>query len=474
MASQQLDARQRMFSDNCDEQIAYLNQHCVYKEEPLSAKEVPNAIALPPFKAEDLFSLIGGIYDENFNTEALGIDLVSINDVGFEKYGITKDTVLEYCDETVVFGGYLHWFFGHLIYISIFERLWYVCDKIPSDIKIIFLAVGNKLTALQKDLLSSIGISEKNIIVINKPTKFKKIIVPEECIKLNVDTQTVCYSDEYLSVYNAILKNIKPSEHKKLYLTKSSYKKYGDLNVMIGERYFENFYRKKGFYVVAPEKLPIKEQIALILGADEIVGTSGTQMTLAAVMARPETKIVYLEKNNGGGFAGIYWHINKQKNLNYFFVDVSIDFLLPKFDDESIYLIGITNCWKKYVEFAYGEVLRESQDDTLKKYAMEYIYCWCKLYSEVRPYSFNTLDFIEPIDFLDNMHKVLFGTALDRTKFNITPSKWQLMNDNAALTNNINSVSEEKNKLLSEKAALEEKLQTIMGKIKEIEDLCNS
>lgn len=473
MQSEIFDEYQRILADNSEEQVEYLSKHCVYKSEKLLVKEIDNGIVLPPFKVENLFPHVGGVYDENFNTEALGIDLVSVNDVGFDKCGINKDDELEYCDETVVYGGYIHWFFGNLIYISIFERLWYLCDKLPFNGKIIFLVTW-KLTELQKELLKIIGITEENIIVVSKPTKFKKIIVPEECVRLDPPTHTTYYSDEYMCIFNKIQENVQPANYKKLYLTKSQYKKYGDLNVMVGEKYFEDFYREKGFYIVAPEKLPIKEQISLFLGADEIVGTAGTQMTFAAVMAKPKTKIVYLEKNNGGGFQCIYWHINTQKNLDYFFVDVSIDFLLPKYDDDSIYLIGITDCWKKYVEFSYGYQLEETQNDTLRDYAVEYINTWCKLYSEVRPLSFKVFEGIEPIDFIDNMHKVLFGTAIDRTKFIISPPRNQLVNNNRALTNQINTVMQEKNRLLNEKAVLEEKIKEISAKLKDIENICGN
>lgn len=465
MENQNTDTNQGLFINNYDEQMRFFAEHCVYENKNLNVEEVINGVALPPIKVKDIFQLVGGIYD--INTKATGFDLFPFLNIDYEKYNIEK---MEYRDEVVVFGGYLHWFFAYLIYISLAERLWYICDKLPFKGKIIFLSFGNQLNALQKELLKSIGIAEENIMLITKPTRFKKIIVPEPSITLDIKTHTVYYTDEYLYSFNAILKNIKPSEHKKVYLTKTSHKKYGDLNVVTGEEYFEDFYRKKGFYVVAPEKLPIKEQLSIISGADEIVGIVGTQMIFAAAIARPETKIVCLAKNNEADFTEVYWHLCTQKNLKFVLVDVSVNFLLPTSNDRAVYLVGISDCWRKYVEAVYGEIISETETETvtLNRYAIEYIRRWCRLYSEISPKCFGLIDYTEPIDFLENMHKVLFGAGLDKTRFNITPSKKQLLTENADLKKQFNALSSEKNLLIKEKNELQQKISSIEEKIKKM------
>ena len=215
---------------------------------------VDNGIILPLRKTEipapdAIYE--GGVCDEDFKFISGHIRVDNTNYDNYETVRSYKPSEVDYIDEEVIYAGTAFSHFGHFLLESI-SRLWWVIQNNKFNIKVVFLK-NRPFDSPFLQLLNLIGLKKENILFLEKPTKFSKVIVPE---------QSMCfysyYHDEFLLPYNAILKNIEPEKHKKIYLSRTKFSKKD----LINEEYFENFYKDMGYKIVYPEQLDIKEQIA--------------------------------------------------------------------------------------------------------------------------------------------------------------------------------------------------------------------
>ncbi|MCP1772819.1 hypothetical protein J2T38_001655 [Neisseria perflava] len=224
-------------------------------------------------------------------------------------------------------------------------------------------------------LLTYTGIPRENIIFLDKPTRFKKVYIPD---------QSLCYLNyyhqEYALPYQTITTQIPAAGHKKIYLSRTQFRKKD----CIGEEYFEQFYRNQGYHIVYPEQLDITEQIALISGADEIVSTIGTISHLA-LFAHEGAKIVTLLR------ARNYFNIpqaiiNQAKGLDYTFVDATCNFLPHRYS-ANCYYIGPTPMWQRFVKAEYGIDLNIDFFAYLnsdQSHMGDYFKQWLKIFSKPR------------------------------------------------------------------------------------------
>ncbi len=265
----------------------------------------------------------------------------------------------EYIDSTVIFGGVLVGLFGHFILDSL-SRFWYILNNLDKDSKIVFITImGYK--SYYDDFFELLNISANRIIILEKITKFKKIIVPEEA-----SHSFGLYHREFIIPYSQLRKNcfVEKTDYSKVYLTKT---KCNDTQIKyVGEEYFENFYRNKGYLIISPELLPIREQINVISNAKEIVTTLGTLSHLA-LFAKPKTKVTILTRVNNDTLYPQQM-INDCFEIDYTFVDVSMNYLFSN-RSTGVVLLGITKYWKEYVKDKFNEdICDKTNIDTINNY----------------------------------------------------------------------------------------------------------
>ena len=189
------------------------------------------------------------------------------------------------------------------------------------------------------------------------------------------------FTKEWLLPYRAVLKNITPSTHKKIYLTRTAFE--GDRRPGIhcfGEKYFEDFFAKKGYLIVSPERLSLRDQIGLVSGADEIVSTLGS-LSHFAMFCKPETKFIMLERADSG-VVGIQCLINEATQIDWYIVDVSKNFLYcNRYTGAS--LLGSTPHWAQFVSDHFGEHIEANDDKFFFSESLDkYITFWCKKYAQ--------------------------------------------------------------------------------------------
>lgn len=139
-------------------------------------------------------------------------------------YKVEDDDIVSR-NETVIFGGCIIDHFGHAL-LDGTARMWYLPDA-PSGMKIVFLryprSTNTPFDALR--FVELMGIDMSRVEIIDKPTKFDRVIVPDEAI-YPMDA----YRAEYVKTFDAIRDNIKPMEDKKIYLSRSHFHYRTSLN----------------------------------------------------------------------------------------------------------------------------------------------------------------------------------------------------------------------------------------------------
>ena len=231
---------------------------------------IPNGIVLPPKYINGI--KCGGVCDEHYRFKAgsliHGTDrwkeqyngIVSLSD---SYYVPPKE--IDYIEEEVIFGGWLIAHFGHFMMQSL-TRMWFHVEH-PDDLRRIVF-VEDYHEKWMDEFLDLLDIPQDRIFIIQRPTRFLKVIIPEESIHY-----ADMISDRFQETISYIMNNIEPNnKYDKLYLYKHSI----NTSSVCGEEYFVDYFKHKGFGVIASEDYSVKEKLAFIKGAKEIVTTVGT------------------------------------------------------------------------------------------------------------------------------------------------------------------------------------------------------
>ncbi len=249
--------------------------------------------------------------------------------------------------------------------------------------------------------------------MVSKVTQVKSILIPDQSLILHS-----WYMDQWIDVYHRMrenaLKELKQVSYPdKLYLTRTQLSK----KVCIGEEYFEDFYRKRGYEIVAPETLSLIDQIGLIYNAKEIVCTIGT-LSHMILFAKKETHLTLLLRNNEIGAVRPQILINQAKKINYDIIDVTMN-ILPTAHAGGVFYIGPTKHWLSYLKennISYSE--KEGQFDYSGLY--EYLCIYAREY-QPNSYRYGRVKEKDITDVIVQMKNVLLDNPTSRVEYK-TPS----------------------------------------------------
>lgn len=313
-------------------------------DEPLAVTEEPavwrgeQATILPlRRRAEDglLFGR-GGVVDREGNY----VDMSSIEGRVQFAYPVENP---EYRDERVVYCGYLvdHW--GHFLIEGV-TRLWYFLENDPNvDKYVFFLDEGEKreIKANYREFLELLGIWD-HLEIINRPVTYREVIVPE----LGLYCRT-SYTPKLLKVYNTVAENVTadPGWERpgKIYYSRSQLQK--GMPFESGHDALDNFFRKNGYTVLFPEKVPLSRMIDYIRHADVVASQSGS-LPHNMLFAHPGQKLEIVERlvisdDN-------QTDVNRMMGFHVTYVDAHIpiypvDFVGP-------IIMGYTDCMERYAK----------------------------------------------------------------------------------------------------------------------------
>lgn len=281
--------------------------------------KVKYGIVLPlkNFKSDKNTKNRGGVLDKNLKYIESSAMLAHnmINRVkGKYKIDLKK---LQYINEEVVYinAFYEHW--GHFL-VDIVSRLWYVI-KNPNKYKIVFIVdefSDIKIDGNYLEFLELFGINKENIIIVNSPTRFKSIIIPDVSIYPGK-----YYTKEYKKIFDVLFKKIdyNPKIPKKIYLSRVKYRKAKSKEK--GEKNIEKLFNRNGYTTIYPEAMTLKDQIAYYKSCDEMVCINGT-LSHNILFANDGVNIIIINKtykmNKNQGL------INQVKKANSTYIDCHI------------------------------------------------------------------------------------------------------------------------------------------------------
>ncbi len=253
--------------------------------------------------------------------------------------------------------------------------LWFLA-KFPDlkKQKIIFISPVSqpKLPAWVYEFFDILGINPENVQLIMEPAVFKKITVPEPSFFLYEG-----FYKEYEDLITYIKNKIPDKDIGKIYLTRSKLK-YASLKGL-GEGYFEDFYKKQGYEIIAPEQLKIIEQLTIWKNAKDIVCTEGT-LAHAAVFSAVNANITILRRSKN--LISTQAFINEIANLNCTYISIEHNFLPTIHWIKSKYILGPTKYWKEFLlNSSYSYTEKDFEFD-ISPYVIEFIKSWADTYSK--------------------------------------------------------------------------------------------
>ena len=281
------------------ESIEYENQFGMYlNTQQMKCLELENAVILPRKQSKEgpMWGL-GGVCDNNNVFVRL-----SEYHGGWAEHGgcyFWDKEQEEYCDDTVVYFGvfFNHW--GHFL-VDLVGRMWFFAQKKVSleNIKLAYIGeedpVGNF-----KEFFELMGLDETSLLRITRPTRFKKVIVPEFSCR-----PCIWYTKEYLSIFECIINGVEkekgsfPIENipEKVYFSRQNFLKAKGSE--FGENFIGKWMEANGYTLMSPESLSLRDQVILWNSAKQIACINGSIPINIAFSKNSELKLIVLNKTS--------------------------------------------------------------------------------------------------------------------------------------------------------------------------------
>ena len=387
-----------------------------FSNKSLGFKEIENGIIEPIKKSK------GGVTDSEFKFVAghfkhRRTGTRSIN----ASYRVNDDSITM-VDEEVIFGGILFDHPGHQIVETFPTRLWYLNKYQSESRRIAIIAKSmwgrNYNNVFIYEFLELIGIDSSRIIIVDKPMRFKKVIVPESSLVTTSSANPYAYTRECKELYDSIrLKNTNTEERKKIYLTK----KKTSIDNVIGEDWFINYYKEKGFHIVCPEDYSTEQKVKMMCGAEEVVSLIGTN-ALWTVFCESDVKVTLLTRTKEiQNMKSVALVLEIAEITDISIVDVSGRFLDNHFT-YGITLMYVTDEFKKYAKLRFDDDIRISPEESLKSVIWDYLSYYPE-YFEQRPIPFNQIKNQKMIEILQRMSVIFNGRDFDTQGLDLVTSE---------------------------------------------------
>ena len=189
---------------------------------------------------------------------------------------------VRYCPKTVIYLGMLVHVWGHCLTDNL-KRMWFLKSNFFMEnfknCQIVYVKAGKGIIPNFARLLEILEIKPDRLVEIDKPTKFKKIILPDESFFLdkgkvkNYDcNDTAFFTQEYFQtieqIRNFAQKKFSPLSQKKFFFY------YGGNQT--GEGRLADYFAEKGYEVIEPEKFSMDEQLNILANCENFASVIGS------------------------------------------------------------------------------------------------------------------------------------------------------------------------------------------------------
>ncbi len=303
------------------------------EEKELTWVELENITVLP-------FKIMNNGADTSLSTSIGGglIDSIGtyIDGTGLHRglgcsYDFDEANVIER-DDVIVFLGLWPQIWGHVITDNI-RRLWVLYNETFMEkyrkCKFVYIPYMNqKLGNNNSDFLEILGVDLDRLESSDEGTRFKKVVLPDECFWRRSDGPrgflkdygTRLYTKEYIELIDKVRNygenHFKKDDFEKIYCTHRKYSSYREM----GERKLEGYFKSLGYRIVAPEELSFENQLNMFLNCKSFVSTAGS-VSHNILFLRDNTEVILIPRAN---FITEYQlAIDSVHNLDITYVDSS-------------------------------------------------------------------------------------------------------------------------------------------------------
>lgn len=293
----------------------FVNDYFVDKK--LGFQVIEHGTILPYKGKGGLSDTFGGIIDESG-----GFVKDTYLFTGDRSYAIPKESIM-YSSETVVYLGMFFHVWGHNITDEI-RYLWFLkSEEFKTQFKdcpLVYIAVKGKGIDNQKNfrrLLEILEVDITKLLLIEQPTCFNKVILPDQSFYFYGKGFTREYCETINRIRNFALKNRTPTSSKKIYYF------YG--RNQFGEERIAEYFKSKGYAVISPEKLTCDEQLNWLINAECFASTVGS-CSHNSVFLRDGMEAIFIPRLQGGSaaFSGYQGTLNQVNSLNASYIDCSL------------------------------------------------------------------------------------------------------------------------------------------------------
>ena len=180
-------------------------------------------------------------------------------------------------------------------------------------------------------LLEILEIDADLIQAITKPTRFEKIVMPDEAFLSHRPTKgfTKEYREMIEQVRNFALKNRTPTSCKKIY--------YFQEKGQIGEERLAEYFYSKDYEIVHPEKLTLDEQLNLLINAENFASTTDS-ISYNSIFLRDTAEAIFIP-GYVNRFTEELFTLNQVHPLNIHYIDSTMS-IFATWKDSFCYIIS--------------------------------------------------------------------------------------------------------------------------------------
>lgn len=274
---------EKYLEDLSRDDFVKLMQKQYFSEKNLQVESVKNGIVLPPQKfktkiknklgfQQALHGKGGVINSENKYIELSAQKAKGMRNRVYGCYEINAKNIKKR-DEKVIYLNYFIKQWGHFL-LDVVGRLWYPLhhDKNTKIVYTSYTGTDVEINDNYLEFFSLLGIDKSRLVMINEPTQFDEVIIPESSI-----LPGEYYTKEYKDLFNAVVSNVlidNEQYDRRIYCSRAKL----DLarSKEFGEGGIEKIFLKNGFEPIYMETLSLTDQIKALNSARSVVLTSGS------------------------------------------------------------------------------------------------------------------------------------------------------------------------------------------------------
>ena len=300
-----------------------------FSDNKLGFKVIENGTILPSKSDLGSYKKAGGIVDENGN-------FISSSFVhgGVDGSYIPEEKIA-YDSETVIYLGMFTHVWGHCLTDNI-KRIWFLKSDLYREFfkncKIVYLTLWNGINKSFAKMLEILDINIENLCEIKQPSKFQKIILPDESF-FSSSNETYFYTEEYMKTVDKILhfaeKNFIPFKQKKFYF-------FHGRN-QFGEEKIAQYFHSKGYDIIQPEKFSFEEQLNIFFNCESFASSLGS-ISHNTIFCKNNIEAIFIPRYPV--LNSYQKAINQMKNLKVFYIDSTVSALSLAYFGPYCYIIS--------------------------------------------------------------------------------------------------------------------------------------